>query len=142
MLWENMAGDNHYLSIELEGVWANRNGIGSRITCHAGGKVFQRYTHAGENFLGQDSGKEIFRLDSIAMVDSLIIQWNSGTRDVFVNLNADQLLHVREGDSLKIYPRSPMKEIPFYVLVILFYLMQALKAMFFGTRVIQRNGSP
>lgn len=104
MLWENMAGDNHYLSIELEGVWANRNGIGSRITCHAGGKVFQRYTHAGENFLGQDSGKEIFGLDSIAMVDSLIIQWNSGTRDVFVNLNADQLLHVREGDSFIQYP--------------------------------------
>lgn len=103
-LFQNNGGDHHFLSVELEGVFANRNGIGSRIICYAGGQILHRFTHHGENYISQDSGKEIFGLGDTNLVDSLVVEWNSGTRDVFFNLDADQMLHVREGDSFIDYP--------------------------------------
>ncbi len=99
-LYRNNGGDNHYLSVSLEGVLANRDGIGSWIHCYAGGNHYVRYTICGEDFLGQSSGKEIFGLGAIAVVDSLVIDWNSGTHDVYERVAVNQTLFLTEGGGI------------------------------------------
>ena len=98
-LFQNMGGENHFLSVSLEGVFANRDGIGSRIHCYAGGQHYIRYTHCGENFTSQNSGKKIFGLGEIQWIDSLVVMWNSGTIDRFYDFQSDWFMNIREGDS-------------------------------------------
>jgi hypothetical protein len=98
-LWQNVGGGNHYIGITLEGVIANKNGIGSSIHCYAGGQHYYRQTKCGENFTAQNSGKEIFGLGAVDFVDSLVVYWNSGTIDRYYQLESDHYYNFREGTS-------------------------------------------
>jgi len=100
LLWQNNGGSNTYFALTLEGTLSNRDAIGSTIYCYAGGQGQMRYMACGENYLAQDSGRKIFGLGQTTTVDSLIIQWLSGTVDKLYNINANQTLHVVEGSSL------------------------------------------
>jgi hypothetical protein len=99
ILWQNDGGANHFLSATLKGTTSNKEGIGSWITCYADNKILSRYTHCGENIVGQSSRKEIFGLAGSTSVDSLRIEWNSGTIDTYYNLDVDQHLFFVEGES-------------------------------------------
>lgn len=100
-LWLNDAtSDNHFLKVSLEGVISNRDGIGSWIKVFIGDTVLVRYTFCGEDYLCQDSQREIIGLGSNELIDSLEITWLSGFRDVFYTVPADQTLHIVEGSSL------------------------------------------
>ncbi len=98
-LYQNLGGTNHFVSVSLEGVFANRDGIGSRIHCYASGEHYIRYTHCGENFTSQNSEKKIFGIGESLVIDSLVVLWNSGTIDRFYNIPADTFLMIKEGDS-------------------------------------------
>lgn len=95
----NNGGDNNFLSVELQGVFANRDGIGTWIRCYVDGREFLRYTHCGENLAGQNSSKKIFGLADYTMVDSLVLDWNSGTHEVYTNVEVNQFLYLIEGAS-------------------------------------------
>jgi hypothetical protein len=99
-LYQNQGGVNNYLSVSLQGTHSNRNAIGSRIHCFAGGHHYTRYTHCGANLLGQDSRKEIFGLGNFEIVDSLVIDWSRGTREVYYNIAVNQHLFLIEGSTL------------------------------------------
>ncbi len=98
-LWLNDGGDNHYISIKLEGVVSNKDGVGSWIHCFAGGQHFTDYTRAGDSFNSQSSSNYIFGLDSIEVVDSLIVEWSSGTIDKFYQIPSNQKILIQEGIS-------------------------------------------
>lgn len=99
-LWANDGGENHYISVRLKGVLSNKSGVGSTIRCHSNGEVYLRHTRCGENFISQNSGKEIFGIGESDHVDSLEIFWNSGIRDVFYNPQIDVHHLYTEGESL------------------------------------------
>lgn len=100
-MWQNDAtSSNNYLKIGLEGVVSNRDGIGSWIKAFIGDTVLVRYTLCGEDYLCQDSQREIIGLGQNATVDSLEITWLSGHRDVFYDVAANQTLHILEGSSI------------------------------------------
>lgn len=96
-LFENNGGDNNYLSVSLQGTLSNNQGIGSWIKCYAGGHSYVRFKLCGENLIGQNGDRLIFGLGDIEAVDSLVVEWNRGTRDVFYNLHPNQNIHVVEG---------------------------------------------
>lgn len=98
-LWQNLGGTNHWLGVMLEGTYSNRNAFGSILKLHCGNDTWMRCVHGGENFLGQNSGKEIFGMAEIVMADSLEIFWPLGLREVYYNIACDQYLYLKEGDS-------------------------------------------
>ncbi len=99
---QSSGGNMNYLKILLEGVVSNRDGVGSLIECWTNGTRQLKYTSCGENFMGQNSFRQIFGLGMNTEVDSLIIKWNSGHSDKFYNIPANQSLHILEGSSLNI----------------------------------------
>lgn len=99
-LFLNSGGSNNYLSLTLEGTLANKEGIGTWIHCYAGGEHQVRYTQCGENLAGQNSRKEIFGLGQNNTIDSLVIAWNSGTREVYVHPEINTHHHFVEGASI------------------------------------------
>lgn len=98
----NSGGGLNYLKILLEGVISNRDGVGSLIECWSNGTRQMKYTTCGENFMSQNSFRQIFGLGTSPDVDSLIIKWNSGHIDKFYEIPANQSLHILEGSSLNI----------------------------------------
>lgn len=99
-LWQNEGGTNHFLKFGLEGIVSNRDGIGCWIECHAGEITQNRYTYCGEDYLSQDSQYEIFGLSATTYVDSLVVYWPSGVKDVLYNIEADQSMLITEGMTL------------------------------------------
>ncbi len=99
-LWKSIGGENHWLSIELQGTVSNRDAFGALITLHCADHSYVRYTHGGESYMNQNSGKEIFGLAAETFVDSLEILWPRGLHEVYYNMPADQFMHFTEGESL------------------------------------------
>jgi hypothetical protein len=98
-LWQSIGGENHWLGVEIEGTFSNRDGFGTTMKLHTNGNTYLRCVHGGENFIGQNSGKEIFGLGEYTLVDSLEIFWPLGLREVYYNIAVDQYLDLIEGES-------------------------------------------
>lgn len=98
-LYRNNGGANNYISLNLEGVFSNVQGIGTWIHCYANGHEYVRYKLCGENLIGQNGDRIIFGLGSSEQVDSLVIHWNRGTQDAYYNLPVNTHLHAQEGAS-------------------------------------------
>ncbi len=99
-LYQNSGGTNNWLKVSVEGVISNRDGIGCWIQTYTGDVVQTRTVNCGEEYMGQDSPREMFGLGEIETVDSLIIRWPSGITDIYRDLASNQTLHVIEGGSV------------------------------------------
>jgi tetratricopeptide (TPR) repeat protein len=94
--------DNNWLSIQLEGVKANRSAIGARIEVHFTEEGVKRTVYrdinSGGSFGASPLRKEI-GIGKATGVDELVIKWpGSGKIQSFKNIAPRQFLHIREGD--------------------------------------------
>jgi hypothetical protein len=96
-LYENTSMNNHphhYLNIQLKGDSLNRNGLGAWIEIHYGGKqqVYEQSPYRG--YLSTMPLNAHFGLDTISRVDSLIIKWPNGKKQLLTDLKTDQTIAV------------------------------------------------
>ncbi len=98
-LWENGGGEANWIKVKLEGVLSNRDAIGSRIEVYAGEDYYQRFTHCGIGFLGQNSSTEIIGIGDHAIVDSIVVTWPTGHIDKLTGLSPNTLYEVLEGST-------------------------------------------
>lgn len=99
--WLNDGGDNNFLSLSFEGTVSNRNAFGTKVMVYAGDNAYVRHTNCGESYIAQNSSKEIFGLNDIALVDSIVITWPRGLIERYYNLQVNQHLHYVEGQSFQ-----------------------------------------
>jgi hypothetical protein len=97
--------DNNWVSIDLEGVKANKASVGSKIklTFTENGKTRSVYrtVTAGGSF-GSAPFKREIGIGQARMIDEVEIRWNgSGTVQKFRGVAANQFLKVREGAGLE-----------------------------------------
>ena len=85
-------GENHWLSLQLQGVTCNRDAIGARVEVHFsdGSPSITRTLHAGEGFLGQSSKWLHFGLGRSSAVDHVTIHWPGGGKQVLSSLQVDR----------------------------------------------------
>lgn len=100
LLYQNKGNSNKWLKIKLEGTNSNRAAIGAKIrikTVINGQSVWQvRDISAQSGHNGQNSLIAHFGLKDATMVDSLVVEWTSGNRQVLTNVAANQQLFVLE----------------------------------------------
>lgn len=96
-LYRNTPGDNNFISVTLQGTLSNGKGIGSWVKCYADGHEYVRFKLCGENLVGQNGDRIVFGLGQHDHIDSLVVNWNRGTRDAFYDLSPNQHVHVIEG---------------------------------------------
>lgn len=102
LLYTNVSPRNNWIKIRCVGNKSNRSALGTKIVVKTTKKqlaqqvrhVFAQTGHAAQNSLTQHFG-----LGSISMVDSIIIQWPSGKRQVLVDKAANQLITVVEANT-------------------------------------------
>jgi hypothetical protein len=102
-LYRNGGSSNNWLKVSVEGVVSNRDGIGCWIQVYAGDVVQTRTVNCGEQYLGQDSPREMFGLAGFETIDSLTVKWPSGIIDKFYGTPSNQTMHIIEGSS-SIFP--------------------------------------
>ena len=99
VLFENPGHGNSWLTLQLEGVRSNRDGIGAVITAHVRehGRPRRICLTAGTGgSFGSSSLQQEIGLGSAEVVERLEIAWPSGTRQVFSQVEVNRFLKIVE----------------------------------------------
>jgi hypothetical protein len=92
---DNDTAANYYLQIKCKGGPQNINGLGALITIYYdGGKVQAFENNPYRGYLSTMQGVAHFGLGKITLVDSAVIQWHTGKKQVIKNIKANQVLLV------------------------------------------------
>ncbi|MDA0196073.1 MAG: FG-GAP-like repeat-containing protein [Bacteroidetes bacterium] len=95
------SGENaNWIQIELEGSVSNRNAFGSTVSITCEGADYHRY-FTGVNLFGQSIKPLHFGLGSHQFVDKITVTWPDGSLEFIENVEANQLVKLKEGSLRK-----------------------------------------
>jgi hypothetical protein len=98
--------DHNWIKVRTIGTKSNRSGIGARLICvtHPPGetKPHQQIdeVRSGGGYFSQNDLRVHFGLGKADKVDLLEIRWPSGQVDTVKNIEANQLIYVKEGEGI------------------------------------------
>jgi hypothetical protein len=96
-IWINDSpSDNHWLEIALQGTKSNRDGIGAKIRIVAGGLTQFNHMTTATGYASSSTGPVHFGLGSAKTIDEIAVYWPSGIKQVFENVQTDQILRIKE----------------------------------------------
>jgi len=99
--------DNRYLKFKLEGEGRNTAGIGAKITLYTEGKIQMVEQMPTRGYQSSVSPVLHVGLGHFGRVDSLNIQWLGGKQEWLKNVQANQLLTLKEENASPISVSSP-----------------------------------
>lgn len=113
---ESQSTSKNYLKVKLSGESQNTSGIGSRVVIYINNSKQSLEQIPNRGYLSTVSNILNFGLGKENTIDSLVIDWNSGKRQVLLNVDANQLVTLEEKNAqvlkkIKSTPTSSFKEI-------------------------------
>ncbi|MBT8185878.1 MAG: VCBS repeat-containing protein, partial [Eudoraea sp.] len=96
---ESQKNENGYLQIQLEGTDLNTQGIGARVAIYSNGKMQTQEQFATRGYLSTVTPILHFGLGNTAVIDSLLIRWNSGKQQTLKELEANQTITLFEKEA-------------------------------------------
>jgi len=94
--YHNQYAGNNWLKFKTQGRRSNRDGLGTRITLHAGGLTQRQYVRSGAGFLSGNDPRPNFGLSNNAQADLVEVVWPSGQHQYLTQVPANQILHLLE----------------------------------------------
>lgn len=106
-VWINDSGSGqHAIKLNLRGVVSDHFGVGAEVSAYIDGGINLHQVMAGENYLSQNTSSVIIGCGSASIVDSLVVAWPSGWRDIYYNLPVDSLYTLTEGETFEVMVES------------------------------------
>ena len=102
-LYRNDSSKGNWLKVALNGTDSDKKGIGSRVEVVIGKTRMIREVDGGSSHLSQNSTIAHFGLSEASNVDSVIITWVGGKKQILVNQKSNSLLTVTEIEDEKMY---------------------------------------
>lgn len=97
-LFYNDPGSMNHVTVALVGVASNRAGIGARVHAYAPELHQIREISAGNGMTSQSDGLEAhFGMGAHTQVDSVVVEWPSGQKDVVADVQAGERIIIVEG---------------------------------------------
>lgn len=98
----------NYLNINFKGSSSNLHGLGAIASVYYAGKmqVYENSPYRG--YLSTVDSKAFFGLDTTTKIDSLVINWNTGEKQVIANVPVNQLLTVDIRNAVKQPENNPI----------------------------------
>jgi hypothetical protein len=87
---------DHWITLKLEGVRANRSAIGAKVTVIAGALRQTAEVRSGGGYLSQNDLRLHFGLGAAVKVDRVDIVWPGGRKQTEARLGADRIATIRE----------------------------------------------
>jgi hypothetical protein len=100
VLFRNEGTTNHSLRIKLVGTKSNRDGIGAVVFVKSGELAQKLMLRSGSSYLSSSELVLTFGLGQGTRADTIEVHWPSGATDKLSNINADQIITVREGSGV------------------------------------------
>jgi len=102
---------NHWVGFKLQGTQSNREGIGARVRIVVNGKSQIRTKFAGDGRLVQQLPWIHFGIGAAVNVDSVIVEWPLGKKDVLINVAPDKYHTLIEGVGISgVFEKSAMPQ--------------------------------
>jgi ASPIC and UnbV/FG-GAP-like repeat len=99
----NTKNPSNYLAVKLHGDSSNLNGLGAWVELYYGGKqqVYEQSPYRG--YLSTMQIEPHFGLGSVSTIDSLVIKWPDGTKQVLQHVAVDRTITVNKKDARERY---------------------------------------
>ena len=104
LIYHNKGNTNNWIGLILEGTQSNRDALGTLITCYTGQKKQMRYTRVPTTWKIQDNQFVHFGIGQAAAIDSIVIRWPLGLKEVYTNLTLNKYHRIKEGQATKVIP--------------------------------------
>jgi enediyne biosynthesis protein E4 len=91
--------DRHWLEVRLVGRQSNRSAIGARLRFVIGEVAQLREVSGGGSYMSQNDVRAHVGLGASTSVDRLEVRWPNGREEQWVNVKADQIIALVEGNS-------------------------------------------
>ena len=96
-LWkQTRRAPGHWLTLKLVGTKSNRSAIGARVIVTSGGRKQIDEVHSGGSYLSQNELRLHFGLGSERRAGRIEVRWPSGQHTMLTDVDADQILTIRE----------------------------------------------
>jgi len=96
LLRNQLAGDHHWISLQLVGRSSNRDAVGARVTLESGQGSQIGIVKASSGYLGSSDPRIHFGLGGDPQIDRVRIHWPDGSRQVLEDLRVDEFRVVEE----------------------------------------------
>ncbi len=94
--------NQNWVSIVVEGVKSNKDGIGARLTVVTENGIQMSYVNPAGSYLSSNDKRVLFGLGKSPSIKKLIIDWPSGTTDTLKQLTINSFYYILEGGELSL----------------------------------------
>ena len=99
ILYHNLAiNETNWVSFILEGRMSNRDAVGSAVTLYYSKGKQYRYTQCGNDWIQQDNPWVHFGLGFETTIDSVVIRWPLGHKQILTDVAINQYHNIKEPD--------------------------------------------
>ncbi len=105
LLLKNEAGaDNNWVGVRLQGVEANRDGVGAELRWSVNGKIQTRRKNSGGSYLSSHDLREVLGIGKAGGIEWLEVAWPGPSRRVerFENLSTNRYNTLTEGTGARV----------------------------------------
>jgi len=114
-LYINNGNSNNYVAFLLQGISSNYNAIGARLFFYGNWGVQTREVRSGESYGVMHSFRQNFGLGQEQNVDSLVIWWPSGLKQIIKDIEPNSFHKIVEGYDISIPEKNnPYKSLTIY----------------------------
>ncbi|MBK8546721.1 MAG: VCBS repeat-containing protein [Saprospiraceae bacterium] len=97
-LYINQGNTNNFFKCNLEGVTSNKSAVGTVLHLYGDWGVQMRQVSAGESYGITNSFQQHFGLGASDQIDSMVVYWPSGNRQVCKNLTVNSTWFIQENN--------------------------------------------
>lgn len=103
-IYRNEIAAAQNLIVKLQGTTSNRFGLDAKVTVGLGEVELVRYLTSARGFMSADDPVLHFGLGKHSKIDFVMVDWPSGLRQRFEDIDANQLLTITEGAEGQVMP--------------------------------------
>jgi tetratricopeptide (TPR) repeat protein len=96
-LLENHSKSLRWIQVELIGTHAERDAVGAEVVVSANGEQWYGWQTGGDGLMASNEQLLHFGLANAEKVDTLVVRWPSGEKEVFADLSVDRRYLVVQG---------------------------------------------
>ena len=98
-IYFNDGNPNNWITLTVKGTTSNINGIGARVEIYGGWGKQIRDIRAGVGFRYMGTLNAHFGIGLFNTIDSVVVKWPSGNKDVICNPSINSVLHIEENSA-------------------------------------------
>ena len=88
---------NHWLLVRLQATQGDRFAIGAKVELRQRDRKLLRRVHTDSSYLSASDVRVHFGLGADPKIEALVVHWPHGKQEVWDKVQADQIIHIRQG---------------------------------------------